>query len=93
MSNKDDRLSWMDEEEKRSDDNLEKGTTENNKAPLMKRSKKRIAPDRKTRGIFVQEKQWNDFEDLVLAQKKIGGKTKPELAEEALELIIKKYTL
>ncbi|WIG71448.1 hypothetical protein KEC58_22415 (plasmid) [Photobacterium damselae] len=86
----DSRLTWMDEEEQRADNNLQNGQTENTHAPVLKKVVKK-APERKTRGIYVQDDFWNDFEDLVLAQKKIGGKSKPELAEEALKLIVEKY--
>lgn len=48
-------------------------------------------PKRTTRGIFVDDSIWEDFEDIIYQQKKQKGKSKPELAEEALLYIIEKY--
>lgn len=86
----DDRFNWLDEEDNRAEDNQQNGKTENAQAPRLKIN---ITPQRTTRGIYVDDEIWSDFEDLIYQQKKVKGKTKPELAEEALLYIIEKYKL
>ncbi|NOI26486.1 hypothetical protein [Vibrio mediterranei] len=83
------RFSWMDEEDDRAESNQLEGRTENSEAPRMK--KITTAPKRTTRGIFVEDTIWEEFEDIIYQQKKLKGKSKPELAEEALLYIIEKY--
>ncbi|EGQ8551619.1 hypothetical protein MW344_003872 [Vibrio parahaemolyticus] len=85
----DSRFSWMDEEDDRAESNQLKGQTENVDAPRMKKVIR--TPKRTTRGIFVDDSIWEDFEDIIYQQKKQKGKSKPELAEEALLYIIEKY--
>lgn len=90
MSNGDE-LNWMDEEDNRAGKNLNENKTENDQAPRMK--KVNIMPKRTTKGVYVTESIWGDFETVIFNQKKIKGKSKPELAEEALLFIINKYGL
>ncbi|WP_299142659.1 hypothetical protein [uncultured Vibrio sp.] len=85
----DSRFGWMNEEDDRAESNQLKGRTENPDAPIMKKVIR--TPKRTTRGIFVDNNIWDDFEDIIYKQKKQKGKSKPELAEEALLYIIEKY--
>ncbi|WP_150137761.1 hypothetical protein [Candidatus Enterovibrio escicola] len=85
----DSRLSWMEEEDQRADQNKKSDKTENSTAPRLK--KVFVAPKRTTRGVFVEDDIWEEFEDIIFQQKKAKGKTKPELAEEALLYVINKY--
>ncbi|ODS09711.1 hypothetical protein [Vibrio scophthalmi] len=84
----DDRFNWLDQEDERAEQNQIKGQTENSTAPRLKTQS---APKRTTRGVFVDDEIWSDFEDVIFEQKKLKGKSKPELAEEALLYIIEKY--
>lgn len=83
--------SWMDEE----DTNAEKKSIvtdlPNADAPRLVRAKKPNAPPRATKGFFIQEKYSLAFDKLVFDQKLSKGKKAPELAEEAIELLLKKY--
>lgn len=85
----DSRFSWMDEEDDRAESNQQNGITENPAAPRL--MKVAATPKRTTRGVFVDDDIWSDFEDVIHQQKKLKGKSKPELAEEALIYIIEKY--
>ena len=70
----DSRLSWMDEEGSRADENVQNKTTENPDAPvLVKRTRRTTAPARKTYGAYVQTEIWNRFEAVALAQKQKGN--------------------
>lgn len=80
--------SWMDEEESRASDLVESGQTTNDKAPKL--AKVTRAPTRKQKAFYIQEKHADAFELLVFEMKKEGVKA-PELAEQAIELLLKKY--
>lgn len=93
MMTTDSRLSWMDEEASRADENVQNKTTENPDAPvLVKRTRRKTAPARKTHGAYVQTEIWNRFEVVAMEQKQKGNANQPELLEEALEYIIQKYS-
>ncbi len=84
-----DKPSWMQQEEERAEDLKKTGQTSNNAAPKLVRQHK--APPRMQKAFYIQEKHATAFDDLVYAQKKAKGKKAPELAEEAIELLLKKY--
>ena len=87
-----DKPSWMDEEEGRAEELNQKGQTANHTAPQLVRERKRqAAPPRMQKALFIQEKYAQAFDDLVHKRKKIKGKKAPELAEEAILLLLKKY--
>lgn len=83
--------SWMDQEEVRAEDLSQKGETSNNAAPKLVKAKPPKAPPRATKGFYVQDIYAETFDDIVYQQKKAKGKTAPELAEEAIKLLAKKY--
>lgn len=82
-------MDWLEEEESRANKLNDSGVTANPKAPQLVRVKKE--PARKVKGLYMQEKYIEYFDELVFKQKKIKGKTAPELAEEAVFLLLKKY--
>lgn len=86
MSHKPD---WMNQEEDRAEKLTDKGQTSNHEAPQLVRVKK--APSRMQKAFYIQEKFAIAFEDFVYKQKKLKGKKAPELAEEAIKLLLKKY--
>lgn len=87
----DSRFKWMEEEEERAVDNLKKNQTENPDAPRMVKIEQKKVLTRTTRGVYVQDDIWDEFEAVIYKQKKAKGKNKPELVEEALSYIIEKY--
>jgi len=82
---------WMDEENTRATKLATSGETNNNNAPKM--IKVTRAPKRKQKLFYIQEKHEQAFNQLVLNEKQVKGKKGSELAEEALELLFKKYGL
>lgn len=80
---------WMNEEEQRAEDLVDTGQTANHEAPQLVRIKK--APPRMQKAFYIQEKYAEAFEDFVYKQKKQKGKKAPELAEEAIRMLLKKY--
>lgn len=84
-------VDWLLEEEQRAQENVEAGATENAEAPRLRtvKSKRVKKPTRKTRGIYVQDKIWTDYDKVVHKMK--NTISAPELAEEALQYIIDKY--
>ncbi|MDC5711135.1 hypothetical protein [Vibrio europaeus] len=83
-------MNWLEEENARAKGNLEAEQVENPDAPRLMRPK-RTQPKRQTRGIYVTDESWLAFQTIVMNHKLKGGKTQPQLAEEALEYIIQKY--
>lgn len=83
--------SWMEEENKRAEQLTKTGKTNNSQAPKLVKSKKITAPERIRKGFFIQEKYVMAFDKLIFEQKMVKGKKGPELLEEALMLLFKKY--
>ncbi len=83
---------WMEEEEIRAEELAKTGKPPNNDAPKLVR-KKAAAPIRATKGLYIQESYAMAFDRVVFAQKQVKGKKAPELAEEAIELLLKKYDM
>lgn len=46
---------------------------------------------RKQKAMFLRDPYRVAFEDLAYAQKRAGGKTAPELSEEAIKLLLEHY--
>ena len=80
---------WMDEEKDRAEDLKKSGTTANDTAPKLARVTR--APKRMQKAFYIQDKHAQAFDRLVFEQKTIKGKKAPELAEEAIEMLLKKY--
>ena len=82
---------WMDEEENRAEKIAEIGGTSNPKAPQL--IKVNREPARKQKAFYIQENFSEMFEDLAYLEKKKNGVKAPQLAEEALLMLFKKYKL
>ena len=80
---------WMNEEQDRAENLVDTGKTSNHEAPQLVRIKK--APPRMQKAFYIQEKYAEAFEDFVYKQKKKKGKKAPELAEEAIKMLLNKY--
>jgi hypothetical protein len=68
------------------------GKTTNNKAPMLVSPVKTPQPTRSIRSIYIQKSHHRILDKLIFEQKMDGGKKTPELMEEAIELIAKKYS-
>lgn len=82
---------WIDEENARANELAKTGTTANNNAPLLVKTTKKPAPVRSIKSIYIQDSYSLAFDKLVFEQKIAKGKKAPELMEEAIELLLKKY--
>lgn len=63
---------------------------EENRAPQVERVRRE--PPRKQKAFYIQEWHSEAFEILAFKQKRTTGKRAPELAEEAIELLLEKYS-
>ena len=86
----DNSVDWMDEEDSRAETQAKTGERSNPEAPQLVR-KEIKAPPRATKGFYIQELHSMAFDRVVFAQKQAKGKKAPELAEEAIELLLEKY--
>jgi hypothetical protein len=82
---------WIDEENARASELAKTGTTANNNAPLLVKTTKKPVPVRHIKSIYIQDLYSLAFDKLVFEQKIAKGKKAPELMEEAIELLLKKY--
>ena len=84
---------WMDEENARAINLSETGKTTNDKALRIKSVSKEISTKRSIRSVYIKEFHQRMLDKLIFEQKMIGGKKAPDLLEEAIELMIKKYNI
>lgn len=82
---------WIDEENARASELVKTGNTTNNNAPLLVKTTKKPAPARHIKSVYIQDSYSLAFDKLVFEQKIAKGKKAPELMEEAIELLLKKY--
>lgn len=80
--------SWLDSENNRAEEQTKTGNTANANAPKLERVNR--APARKQKAFYIQEKHSEAFEKLVFDLRKSGVKA-PELAEQAIELLLEKH--
>jgi hypothetical protein len=83
---------WIDEENARATELVKTGNTTNSRAPLLVKNPKQPTPIRRIRSIYIQESHSLAFDKLVFEHKITKGKKAPELMEEAIELLIEKYS-
>ena len=83
---------WIDEENARATELVKTGNTTNSRAPLLIKNTKQPTPIRRIRSIYIQDSHGLSFDKLVFEQKITKGKKAPELMEEAIELLIEKYS-
>ncbi|PCI98739.1 MAG: hypothetical protein COB14_07525 [Alphaproteobacteria bacterium] len=81
---------WMEEEDDRAEKQDALGVTANADAPVLVR-KREQEPPRATKGFYIQDVYSRGFDRVVFEQKMVKGKKAPELAEEAILLLLKKY--
>jgi hypothetical protein len=84
-------LDWIKDENNRATDLAKTGETLNSKAPRLVSFKKRATPLRMVKSIYIQSLYSQAFDKLAFDQKLKKGKNAPELMEEAIELLLKKY--
>ncbi len=82
---------WIDEENARASELARTGNTTNNNAPLLVKNIRKPAPVRHIKSIYIQDSYSLAFDKLVFQQKIAKGKKAPELMEEAIELLLRKY--
>ncbi len=86
---------WLNQEDNRAESLKKSGKEASNPtAPrLVKKRKSRKLPDvkRVTKGFLIRLDYHQFFDQLVVEQKHTSGKNGPALAEEALELLFKRY--
>jgi len=82
---------WIDEENARATNLAKTGETMNNNAPRLLKATKKPSPVRYIRSIYIQDSYGKAFDKLVFEQKMVKGKKAPDLIEEAIELLVKKY--
>lgn len=82
---------WIEQENARAQELASTGKTTNNNAPRVVAIKKKPAPARIIKSVYIQESHSNAFDKLVFEQKMVKGKKAPELIEEAIELLIHNY--
>ena len=82
---------WIEQENARAQELASTGKTTNNNAPRVAAIKKKPAPARIIKSVYIQESHSNAFDKLVFEQKMVKGKKAPELIEEAIELLIHNY--
>ena len=71
-------------------ESFKKGVSDTTVRPIKKEVKAKI--QRSVKGLRIRSDLQKDFDRLVFEQKQAGGKSGPELADEAIELILKAYS-
>lgn len=83
---------WIEQENSRAQKLVTTGKTMNNNAPRLQiYNKKAASPKRYAKSIFIQDSHSRAFDHLAFNQKMMKKKNAPELAEEAIELLLKRY--
>ncbi|MBF0383019.1 MAG: hypothetical protein HQL69_18515 [Magnetococcales bacterium] len=85
---------WMKEENEKAQKQADNGGRANAKAPHLVKQKSKQKNEvivRSVKGLRIQKPLQMQFDELVFRQKQAGGMTGPELAEEAIRLLLKKY--
>lgn len=80
---------WMNKEDNRAQEQAKTPETTNANAPRLIR--REYEPERKQKAFFIQPIYAEAFEDLVIKQKRQGGKKATHLAEEMIKDLLKKY--
>jgi hypothetical protein len=86
MSNK---PAWANEEDTRAETLAQSGSTNNVEAPVLKRVERE--PQRMQKAFYIQPKYAEAFENFAFKQRKGKGKRAPQLAEEAIKMLLDKY--
>lgn len=70
-------------------DKFKSGVTDTTVRPIQKQEK--IVIERSVKGLRIKKDLQKAFDKLVFNQKQEDGKSGPELADEAIELLLKQY--
>ena len=87
---------WMQQENAKAKEQADNNGRTNAKAPHLikhKPTSKKATVVRSVKGLRIQKPLQMQFDELVFRAKQAGGKTGPELADEAIRLLLKKYKL
>ena len=87
---------WMQEENTKAKKQADNAGRTNAKAPHLVKHKpksKKSTVIRSVKGLRIQKPLQMQFDELVFREKQAGGKTGPELADEAIRLLLKKNKL
>ena len=80
---------WANEEEKRAEKLVEARETTNNDAIQLRRIIRE--PKRMQKAFYIQLKYAEAFENFALKQKRLKKRRAPELAEEAIKMLLDYY--
>lgn len=84
---------WMEEENVRAGNLAKTGKTNNSNAPKAVGNTNKSSILRSARSIYIQDTHQKLLDKLIFEQKISRGKKAPELIEEAIELVAKKYNV
>jgi hypothetical protein len=84
-------INWIEEENNRAIDLAKTGKTTNSNAMRFVSLKKKALPPRIVKSIYIQKTHAQALDKLAFSEKLDNGKSAPELIEEAIELLLKKY--
>jgi hypothetical protein len=85
---------WMDQENKKAEKQAGNGGRTNSKAPhLAKQKPEKETIVRSVKGLRIQKPLQRQFDELVFREKQAERKTGPELADEAIRLLLKKHSM
>lgn len=84
---------WIDGEEQRAETLAKSGKKVNNPSALKpkKRGANQTTPPRTLKGFRIRADYQQQFDELAAREKHISGKKGPDLIEEALEMLFRKY--
>jgi hypothetical protein len=87
---------WMEQENDKAKKQADNGGRKNSKAPHLVKQKpksEKVAIIRSVKGLRIQKLLQKQFDELVFREKQAEGKTGPELADEAIRLLLKKHDM
>ena len=85
---------WMEQENEKAKKQAGNGGRTNIKAPHLVKQKTKSKKEeivRSVKGLRIQKPLQRQFDELVFREKQAEGKTGPELADEAIRLLLKKH--
>ncbi len=87
---------WMQKENAKAEKQANNDGRTNAKAPHLVKQKQKSRKEtviRSVKGLRIQKPLQMQFDELVFRAKQSGGKTGPELADEAIRLLLKKHKI
>ena len=85
---------WMEQENEKAKKQADNDGRTNSKAPHLVKKKSKPEKEvvvRSVKGLRIQKPLQRQFDELVFREKQAEGKTGPELADEAIRLLLKKH--